>query len=318
MTLLSSEQKYLSKLVSFWKHHPIADQRAETLAKKTLEFQKKINCDFIKFSPSGTWQAVCYGVTDAWNGDSLGRRVIVKTIINSPSDWLLLPDFSKNQPAMLKEIIKACALVYKETPNNIPILATVFCPISQAIQLAGLSIFLQHTKTHPKEVLAGLEQITQNTMFIINKLVKSGANGVFFVTQHMENTMLTPEIYKAFGEFFDTLCLNACQNLLFNIFHIHGKDIFLSINDIPFNCFLHFENAPEINVLNTLRSNYPHRVLVGIPIKEMQQYQTEEEMEELVKKVLCGDMITASCVLPLGFSDEKIINWVQFSKKRFQ
>src|SRR6218665_505456 len=107
---LNSEEYQFQKLVSFWKHHPIADQKAEALAEKTLEFQEKFNCDFIKITPAGSWQAVCHGVTDIWNGDFLGRRIITQTIIAQPDDWLSLPDFSQVQPPLLQEIVGASKL----------------------------------------------------------------------------------------------------------------------------------------------------------------------------------------------------------------
>ncbi|MBA4848947.1 uroporphyrinogen decarboxylase family protein [Emticicia sp. BO119] len=300
--------------MSFWKHHPVADQKGETLAAKTLEFQRKFKCDFIKITPAGSWQAVCYGVADTWNGDSLGRRVITQNIIKRPEDWLTLPDFSKKQIPFFQEILKACSLVCQDSDDNTPILSTVFCPISQAIQMAGLPVFLNHIIEHPREVLEGLEHLTRNTLFIIEELIKAGSDGIYFVAQHMQDGILSPDTYKIFGEYFDAQCLDVCKNLLFNIFHIHGTNIFPAIGNIPANCYIHYEYASAANFSLSFLKKYEQQILVGLPLAEMVQCRNEDEIQQLIIGKSRGNIITSGCVLPLGFPDESILEWMRVSK----
>lgn len=304
----------LDTLVSFWKHHPVADQKAETLAQSTIAFQKKFNCHFIKITPAGSWQAVCHGVEDVWNGDHLGRRIITKTIINIPQDWLNLTDFSEAQPQMMQEIVGACRLVNEKSNDDAPIVSTVFCPISQAIQMAGLPVFLQHVAAHPKEVLAGLERITKNTLYVINDLISAGSKGIYFVTQHMQSGAITPEIYKIFGEPFDTQCLHACKDLLFSIFHIHGKDINLSLGDTPANCYIHYEYSTQSSIPDELKVKLSSQLLCGLPASEMALCSSEAEIEQLINEKCTGNIITCGCVLPLDFSDESIDQWMTVAK----
>ena len=304
----------MNNLVSFWKHHPVADQKAETLAQSTLEFQQKFNCDFIKITPAGSWQAVCHGVEDIWNGDHLGRRIITKTIINTPQDWLSLPDFSEAQPQLMQEIIGACRLVNEKSTDGAPIVSTVFCPVSQAIQMAGLPVFLQHVATHPEEVLAGLERITQNTLYVINELIAAGSKGIYFVTQHMRNGAVPPEIYRTFGESFDAQCLDACKDLQFSIFHIHGEDIYLSLGDIPANCYIHYEYSTQTSIAEEWKQKLAARLLCGLPATEMALCHNEVEMEQLIIDKSTGTIVTCGCVLPLDFADESIYQWMAVAK----
>jgi uroporphyrinogen decarboxylase len=304
------------ELVSFWKHHPIADQKAETLAESTLAFQQKFKCDFIKITPAGSWQAVCHGVADRWNGDFLGRRIITKTIIHKPEDWLSLPDFSKTQPILLQEIVGACRLVYQHTQDKTPVLSTVFCPISQAIQVAGLPVFLEHIEKHPDKILAGLERITQNTLFVINELIKAGSKGIYFVAQHMRHGAVSPNIYEVFGQPFDEPCLSICKNLLYNIFHIHGSEIFLSIGHLPANFFIHYESLSENKLPDSLQKKYTSKIIAGIPASEMVQCKNEEEIRQLIEAKSYGNILTAGCVLPLDFPDENILEWMRISKNK--
>jgi uroporphyrinogen decarboxylase len=314
MTYPKVKEYHFQRLVSFWKHHPVADQQANALAAETLAFHRKFNCDFIKVTPAGTWQAVCHGVTDTWNSDFLGRRIITKTIINQPDDWLSLPDFSTAPPPLLNEIVGASKLVYEEVKNKIPVVSTVFCPISQAIQIAGLPVFLQHVAQHPAKVLAGINQITQNTLFIINQLIEAGSKGIYFVSQHMRHDAISPEIYKAFGELPDAQCLEACSSLLYSIFHIHGANIYLSLGDIPANCFIHYEYDSEMSIPTPLLQKYSSRLLTGIPSSEMARCHTDEEIQQLIVSKASGNIISCGCVLPLDFPDESIIKWIDISK----
>ncbi len=310
------EPHTMKNIVSFWKHQPVADQKAETLAQNTLAFQQKFNCDFIKITPAGSWQAVCHGVEDTWNGDYLGRRIITKTIINGPQDWLNLPDFSIAQPQLMLEIVGACSLINEKTADGTPIVSTVFCPISQAIQMAGFPVFLQHAERHPQEVLAGLETITRNTLYIINKLIEAGSNGIYFVTQHMCHGALAPEIYKTFGEPFDTLCLHACQKLLFSIFHIHGENIYLSLGDLPTNGYIHYEYSSETKITDEWKQKLASRLLCGLPAPEMALCRSESDIEQLINQKSTGDILTCGCVLPLDFPDDLIYLWLSVAQKK--
>jgi uroporphyrinogen decarboxylase len=318
MTFFDSQPRQTPNLVSFWKHHPIADQKAQTLAESTLAFQQKFNCDFIKITPAGSWQAVCHGVTDKWDGDFLGRRIITNTIIAKPEDWLLLPDFPQTLPTLLQEIVGACRLVHQESRDSKPILSTVFCPISQAIQIAGLSVFLEHIEKYPDKLLAGLERITQNTLFAINELIKSGTKGIYFVTQHMRYGALTPDVYKTFGEAFDERCLVVCKDLTYNIFHIHGAEIYLSLGNIPSNCFIHYESIPENKLSTSSFEKYTSKLIAGIPATDMAGCQSDEEIQQLIADKSYGKITTCGCVLPLDFPDESIKQWMQVSKNMFQ
>lgn len=305
--------------ISFWKHHPSTDQKAITLAHETLIFQQQFNCDYIKITPAGTWQAVCQGAIDeVWENDNLGRRKITTPNIQSINDWLQLPDIAITNPLLLQEMIKACALVYQQTDTSIPIFCTVFCPISQAIQMSGLETFLKHIQENPAMVLAGLEIITKNTEFAIDQFKKAGAKGIYFVTQHMRHGALSPDIYKNFGEKFDAQCLNNCQDLNHTIFHIHGEDIYLATKNLPSNCILHYESCSQNPVIEVLRPQYPHQIMMGIPVSAMAKCNTEDEIKSILTPFLQANkstnIISANCVIPLDFSDDQLLLWIKVGK----
>lgn len=305
-------------LSSFWKHHPVADQQGESLACETIAFQEKFNCDFVKLMPAGSWQAACYGVIDTWENDLLGRRTITNTVIKTPDDWLNLPDFSKSTPALMQEIVRACVLVHERISSEIPILCTLFCPITQAVQLAGLPVFMEHIKTHPAFVLAGLKQITKNTLPAIKAFKKAGADGVFYATQHMRAGALPKAVYDQFGLVFDTECLNACADFQFNIFHIHGENIYFSFDGLPKNCIIHYEDLSNNPTADDFYAICALPLSLGIPVSIMLAQLSEQQIERFLRNHLnknpCGKLILAGCVLPLDFPDERLKKWLNCLK----
>ena len=305
--------------ISFWKHYPIADQKAISLANESLLFQEKFNCDFIKITPAGTWQAVCQGAKDeSWENDNLGRRRITIPNIQTLNDWQKLPDLSISKPSLMQEMISSCNLIFKQN-NTTPIFFTVFCPITQAIQMAGLETFLQHVEEDPEMVLTGLAIITKNTLYIIEEYKKAGAKGMFFVTQHMRHGALSPEIYRKFGESFNATCLNNCKNFAYTIFHIHGEDIYLTTDNLPSNCILHYESSVHNPTMEDLQKQYPHQIIMGIPATEMAACTTEETIKKAIIPYLEANkhtnMLFAGCVIPLDFSDEQLLLWIKVAKE---
>ncbi len=302
------------KLTSFWKHWPVFDQEAQKLALKSIEFQERHKCDFVKITPAGTWLAVCYGVADEnWKEDPFGRRRITKTLIQDSADWLRIVDFSVNIPALMQEIIGSCKKIAEHNFSE-PIVFTMFNPISQAIQLAGLDVFKEHCKVDPERVLAGIEMITKNSLFVIKEFLKAGASGIFYVTQHMQKALLTPELYRVFGEESDKKCLAFCHNLPISIFHIHGDNIFLSLRELPENCMIHYCHSSDNIQPNDFFRKYNHHLMLGIPVSRMMECVSIRQIRECVQfyrelnPIFNGT--TAGCVLPLDFSDEQLSQWM--------
>ena len=142
---------------AFWVHHPIADHAAEPFAAATLAFHAAVGGDFIKLTPSGTWQSVGQGAVDeAWPDDVIGRRRVVVPAIRDPRDWAGLPDWrSSGLPAIVLEMLRGAELVVAGA-SGIPVLATIFNPMTQAFQLAGGPALLDIILADPTAFNAGL------------------------------------------------------------------------------------------------------------------------------------------------------------------
>jgi uroporphyrinogen decarboxylase len=295
--------------ISFWKHHPISDQTGEILAAETIEFYNKFKPNFLKITPAGTWIATCYGLKDYYNGDSLGRRFVESPLINELSDWNKIQLFSST-PLSLKEQLKAAELVCKEI-HDVPVYATIFSPVTQAIQLCGLENFLKFLKEDPTLVKEGLKKLSTNTQQIIQRYIELGIEGIYYATQSCQKSQLSPEIYAEFGKSIDERCLEFASDLVQSVlFHLHGESIYLDIKEyIPFLC-IHYEESET----NTLVTSYP--TIIGIPANKIEVTQDIIEIQQLINgyKNEC-DLILCGCVLPVAFEDKLISTWINTTQK---
>ena len=210
--------------VLFWKHHPIADQDAGALCRATLQFQASFDCDLIKISPAATYQLPDYGLEDAWRGDPIGRRVVTKTVINRPEDWLRLPrlDPRKGFVARFGECVRMMKTV---TPPDVPVIITVFDPMFQALTLAGEPLIQQHLRVAPEAVNQGLVRITENTVDLISHLSNQGADGIFLASQHALRSVFPESVFDSYGMPGVVACHEAMKGRSFNMVHIHGSDV---------------------------------------------------------------------------------------------
>lgn len=307
-----------SPLISFWKHHPIADQSGELLAKSTLHFEQSIDNDFIKITPAGTWLAVAHGAIDEnWENDSVGRRRIVNTKIKNIGDWLTLSNFETSEPELLKEMIKACELVISNT--NKPVLTTIFCPISVAIQISGLDTFKEHINTAPEIVLKGIETIIKNTIYAIDKFKNTGIQGMYFVTQHMNNSMLSQGVYAKFGSVANQKCIDSFNDLAINIFHIHGENLYFEIKNLNESVIFHYEKSSLNPDYQTLLSNYSNNKFAeSISINEILKTDLNEEITNklnlLNANIKHSNLFLGGCVLPLQYDAEILNKWIKIAK----
>lgn len=293
---------------SFWKHHPVSDQFGLQLAQEALDFQNIFDFDFLKLTPAGDWLAVCYGAKDeVWENDSIGRRKITEFAIHKPQDFYQIKPFSFNE-SILIEVLKAIDICCTNT--NVPVYITVFCPLSQLIQISGLDLFLAVAKTEPEAIFYALDMITLNTIKVIEEAVKRGVKGLYYVTQHMQKNMLTIEQYSQFGKTFDEKCLVKSGELLDSlIFHLHG--------DEPYACIP--SNISKLNIhctynttTNSIIESIGYPVIYGIPASVLVQVNSVEECKEIASQYPIHSILTCECVLPLDFPSEKIQIWKDF------
>lgn len=218
--------------VALWRHFPVDDQDPKKLAEAILQFQNTYDFDFIKITPASSFCVRDYGVIDAWRGHPEGTREFLSHPIDNPKDWTSLQKLSPLEGSLKDQL--DCIKLVSLGVRNTPFLQTIFDPMSQAKNLAGKENLLVHMRQHSKELHAGLERITENTISFIEGCKSIGIDGIFFAIQHAQASLLTKTELDEFVIPYAREIMNHVKDLWLNLIHIHGKDIyFTEICDLP-------------------------------------------------------------------------------------
>lgn len=220
--------------VALWRHWPGDDQRPVDLVKAVVDFQTRWDWDFIKITPASSYCITDYGVQDEWQGSLEGTRQYTRHIVNRPVDWTTLRELDPLK-GIIGQQVETIKLMGDAIKGDVPFIQTIFNPLSQAKNIAGENVMIEHMRTAPDKFKEGLETITHNTIKFFDALRKTKMAGIFYAIQHATYTKLTRAEYEEFGKPFDLQILNALDaNWWFNMMHLHGPlPMFDLVTDYP-------------------------------------------------------------------------------------
>jgi uroporphyrinogen decarboxylase len=250
--------------VAIWRHFPVDDQNADTMASAHIHFQQTFDWDFLKVTPASGYFLYDWGVESVWNGHPHGTRDYTKRVIENPEDWAML-ELPNIHSGHLGSQLTALNKIVEAVGDDTPVIFTIFNPLSQAKKLAGDKRLIDHLHKHPDEVIKGLETITEvSKEFVLAVINESGADGIFFAVQHAQAVMMREEEYLEFGRPYDYPVLQAAADGWLNVLHLHGEDIYFNqFTDYPVQVinWHDLETKPD---LATGLDQYPGVVCGGI------------------------------------------------------
>ena len=214
--------------VALWRHWPGDDQDAAALAAAHLRWQQDYDWDLLKVGPASNYSVSDWGVEDRWEGHIEGTRETTFWPVRYPDDWSALQSLDPRR-GMLATQIEALSLVRKEVGDEVPILATIFSPLSQAKHLAGQETMLAQMRSEEDAFRAGLDTITESTLRFIDAAKTAGISGIFYAVQHARYALLSREEFVKFGRAYDLRVLEAARDLWLNMLHVHSHGIMFDL-----------------------------------------------------------------------------------------
>ncbi len=214
--------------VALWRHWPGDDQDAQALAAAHLKWQQDYDWDILKVGPASSYSVVDWGVQDKWVGHIEGTREYIHRPIQQPEDWMKLQPLDPGQ-GMLATQLEALRLVKEAVGDTVPVLATIFAPLSQAKHLADNEPMLSHMRSQPELFRQGQETIVESTLRFIEAAKKIGIDGIFYAIQHARYPLLSREEYEIWGRPYDHQILNAVQDCWLNMVHLHSTDVMFDL-----------------------------------------------------------------------------------------
>jgi uroporphyrinogen decarboxylase len=214
--------------VALWRHFPVDDQTPEGLAKAAFEFQRTYDFDLVKYTPASSFCLKDWGSQDKWRGDPEGTRDYTLRVVKKPEDWIRLEVLDPHKGHLGRQL-ESLRILVNELGPGVPVIQTVFNPLSQAKNLVGPELLSSHLRQHPNAVLGGLKIITETTRRFIQAAIKTGIAGVFFAVQHAQYGMLSEGEYQKFGRIFDLQVLEPVDELWLNMLHLHGENVMFDL-----------------------------------------------------------------------------------------
>lgn len=224
---------------SLWTHLPGIDLDPELLAEKTYEFYKTYDVDFIKTMNNGMYAIEDFGCTiDYSDIEAGGVARVTGTPVHAASDWAGLKSCSVKEGSLARELLSLKLLLDKTKEENVPVIFTVFSPITTADKISGKTLIEHIREGNGDLVKKALEVITETTENVAREAIRLGADGIFFASQMSTYDVMTSGEYEEYGRPYDLRVLEAAKDGWFNTLHAHGKNIMFEIlRDYPVQVF---------------------------------------------------------------------------------
>jgi uroporphyrinogen decarboxylase len=250
--------------ITFWHHFPEADHDADRLAEATVNFQQAYDLDLIKLMPNGEYGTEDFGCAVGDPEPQKGSRRVVESPITQPADWLnlVVPDITRG--ARGREL-RCLRLVRAALGPNVPILQTVFSPLSTAAKMLPEADIVRMLRTQGAAIHAGLETITRTEEGYVDACMRAGADGIFFATQLAERDRVGSELYMEFGIPYDRRVLSALgAGTRLSMVHVHGFDILFDAF-LTYACgMINWHDRRTVPDLLTARRRFPGTVVGGL------------------------------------------------------
>jgi uroporphyrinogen decarboxylase len=203
------------------------------LAEAVVAWQRMYDFDLVKVTPESTYSVKDWGLKDEWQGNAEGTRTYTHRPIQSPDDWRKLSPLDPRS-GRLGDQIAALRMIVSALGPGVPIIETIFSPLTMARKLAGEDTFLVHMRRYPDALHAGLKVITETTLRYLEAIRETGVAGTFYALQYAQLALMSPAEFHEFARPYHLQVLDATKDYWLNVMHLHGNDVmFEQVADFP-------------------------------------------------------------------------------------
>ena len=213
-----------------WGHTFKEEWSPEQLAAVTIDRARRHGWDFVKFQPRASCFSEAFGNRYQPSGHSLRAPVLVRAAISDLSDW---PNLKLVNQEVLDDQVRSLGLVADELGDDVPIIQTVFSPVTVADYLIGRDkrALVRKLRQHPEVLVPALEKVMDVLVGFARDSVEAGAAGVFYAI----SGFATPDAMP--NEVYDELLFPIDQRFLealpaqawFNVLHLCGSHVNMDV-----------------------------------------------------------------------------------------
>jgi len=294
--------------VSLWRHFPERDLEAESLAAATVTWQRRFDFDFVKLMPPGDYPVIAWGGASEYRGNPSGTRTVTRYPVQQPGDWATVRERPVDR-GMLRTVIESARLVVQELRGTVPVLQTIFSPLTVAFKLSDGRV-VQDIVEHPDVVAEALAAITRTMRALVRASLDAGAHGIFFATQCATADVMDAQTYARWGRSWDLEVLAEAAGAPIVFLHVHGlRPHFDLVLDYPANV-LNWHDRRAGPTLREGQRRSGRCVAGGIDeskIAERDPAAIEAEARDALAQ-LDGRylMVTPGCVIPVATPETNV------------
>ncbi|HZK72743.1 MAG TPA: uroporphyrinogen decarboxylase family protein [Clostridia bacterium] len=221
--------------VGAWGHTYREEWSPADLAAVTVERARRFGWDFVKFQPRATCFAEALGSVYKPAGHRLKGPVPVSFAVPDLEAWRTL---AVTNPQVLHDQADALGVVARELGPGVPVIQTVFSPLTVAGYLVGKSKarVMRELRKNPELVRPALDRIADVLADFAKRSVKAGAAGVFYAISGYASKDAMPEaVYRELVLQMDIDMLKRLPSeAWFNAVHLCGSNLNFGLaRDLP-------------------------------------------------------------------------------------
>jgi len=221
--------------VGAWGHTYREEWSPDDLAAITVERARRFGWDFVKFQPRASSFAEAFGSVYEPSGHKLKGPVMENAAVPDVESWRNL---GLVNPKALNDQVTSIGIVARELGPGVPVIQTVFSPITVAGYLVGKSKSraLRELRRSPELMRPALERIADSLVEYSRRSVEAGAAGVFYAISGYASKDALPEaVYRELVLPFDLSVLERLPSeAWFNVVHLCGSHLHFGLSrDLP-------------------------------------------------------------------------------------
>jgi uroporphyrinogen decarboxylase len=228
----------------FW-HHFKPHGVPSALAQSTIDFFSRFDLDICKIMPDIPYP-------------------FASSAIQQPDDWNLVAPLAPDA-GNLGRMAQTASLVRRAVGPDVPVVVTVFSPITEARRFAGGPEALsQHLRDNPAAVHRALGVVASNLAAYCRALLEAGADGIYFAVQGIAGGWLSEGEFREFARPYDLFVLNGCDAGWLNVVHLHGgPDIMLDLAHGYPGAVLSWEDRLTGQRIADVRQKFADKAVMG-------------------------------------------------------
>jgi uroporphyrinogen decarboxylase len=215
-----------------WGHTYREEWSPTELAAVTVERARQFGWDFVKFQPRASSFAEAFGSVYHPAGHRLKGPVLEKEAVPDLEAWNTVALVNRQA---LDDQVDSLHLVAKQLGFGVPVIQTVFSPLTVAGYLVGKSSsrVVRELRKHPELVQPAMERIAEALVDFSKRSVEAGAAGIFYaISGYASRDAMPEDVYRELVLPSDQAVLSQLPHAAwFNAVHLCGSKLHFSLVD---------------------------------------------------------------------------------------